>query len=432
MRRLLVSLLICAAPLSAQESVLNRAYSAEKLDGFWQATLGGSGAQPALYDMFGAAAVPAPVTAVPTGFAGLPDIGEVIGESAPTAPTPQRLSFPVIPLADDEAGPMMRRLAWAEIYLSRYRHYTPASSDPSALVTALAERQLAAALEAYLATARLYFAAATLPEKCERLTRLQALAQGPLALAGADVTPPDGWDALPALRSAAATRLNDTALTGMVCGIEPVRGRAETAQRIRTQVGERMAQEARDKVDDTLVLLESEAERFQDLVNRMDVTIKTAEILELERVFGNAAANVRLVQTDQLNADGTLAELEAVDLGALRQPGEVAEYQQAQAQMAQMITLMDGVLTELAALAEVDPARLSACAGLETLYDAPDLRMDTGTLTALIEGPYANCLNQARGLVELMNATTEQSAAMAVLAGHVAQISENLLEAMRP
>lgn len=427
--------IITAAALSiasaAQgETVLNRAYGFDKLDAFWGSTLGSSAPDSTAFAMFEAAAAPPPVEEAPIDL-GVPIIGDILGEDATVPAQTQTLTFPVIPLSAEAAGPIMRRLAWAELYLSRYAYYAAASTETAAQIDALTARQQAAAAEAYLAVARLYYAAPDLGEKCTRLTRLQALAAGPLATRGAvDALP--GWADLIPLQKAAAARLGDTALTSLVCAVNPVRGRGETVKRITTRVQDTLAFAARAKVEDALILLEAAAAEFQALVNAMDVEIKTAEILELERVFGNAASNLRLVKTDQLRAEDTLAALEAVDLGQLNQPGEMAEFQAAQAQLQAMVMLMDEVLSALEPLHAVDPDALAPCAGLEALYDAPDLTLDSGTLTQRIEAPYVACLGAAQGVVEVLTGPTLQSELMAELARHVGQISENLVESMRP
>ena len=417
-----------SAPVAAQNAVLDRAYGINKLDGFWRATLGSEAPDTAAFAMFEtAAAVPEPVREPAVDF-GVPIIGEVVGETAPgTGGQGARLAFPVIPLREEEAGPLMRRLAWAELYLTRVGYYAEDQEDPSEMVAALAARQKAAALEAYLITARLYFAAPDLTEKCTRLTRMAALEDSALDTS-VEVTPAEGWAVLEPLRVAAAERLGGSALSDLVCAFEPVRGRAETVRLIEVRVRERIAL----KVEDSLTLLNAAAEEFQSLVNAMDVEILTAEILELERVFGNAAANIRLVQNDQLKAEETISELEAVDLSALNQPGEMSEYQAAQGQMAAMVALMDRVLTELAALAELLPDDgLTDCRGLGSVYDALDMNRDSFVLTTEIEGPYVTCLASARALVEAGTSPSLETELMAELARHVGQISANLLEELQ-
>lgn len=421
-----------SAPVAAQNAVLDRAYGINKLDGFWRATLGSEAPDTAAFVMFEtAAAVPEPVREPAVDF-GVPIIGEVVGETAPgTGGQGARLAFPVIPLREEEAGPLMRRLAWAELYLTRVGYYAEDQEDPSEMVAALAARQKAAALEAYLITARLYFAAPDLTEKCTRLTRMAALEDSALDTS-VEVTPAEGWAVLEPLRVAAAERLGGSALSDLVCAFEPVRGRAETVRLIEVRVRERIALEARAKVEDSLTLLNAAAEEFQSLVNAMDVEILTAEILELERVFGNAAANIRLVQNDQLKAEETISELEAVDLSALNQPGEMSEYQAAQGQMAAMVALMDRVLTELAALAELlSDDGLADCRGLGSVYDALDMNRDSFVLTTEIEGPYVTCLASARALVEAGTSPSLETELMAELARHVGQISANLLEELQ-
>ena len=209
-----------SAPVEAQNAVLDRAYGINKLDGFWRATLGREAPDTAAFAMFEtAAAVPEPVREPAVDF-GVPIIGEVVGETAPgTGGQGARLAFPVIPLREEEAGPLMRRLAWAELYLTRVGYYAEDQEDPSEMVAALAARQKAAALEAYLITARLYFAAPDLTEKCTRLTRMAALEDSALDT-GVEVTPAEGWAVLEPLRAAAAERLGGSARSSR-CGDGP-------------------------------------------------------------------------------------------------------------------------------------------------------------------------------------------------------------------
>jgi hypothetical protein len=202
-------------------------------------------------------------------------------------------------------------------------------------------------------------------------------------------------------------------------------------------VRERIMTEVRAKVDDTLQLLEASSTEFQSLVNQMDVPIFSAEIMELERVLGNAAANMVLVKDDQLNAATTIATLQAVDLSALNQPTALQEFTDGQARMTGMVALIDAVMAALADLAtlEGDPAvatDLAPCAGLRGAYSALDLGLDTGSLTQMINDPYEDCIERARAVVARFQEPSLDKALMAELARHVRQISEAFLSTVSP
>ncbi|MBS0125394.1 hypothetical protein [Thetidibacter halocola] len=441
MKTLFLSMLMLAAfwpgTAVAQDTIVDRRYSSDKLDTFWASTLGAEAPDASLFDMMvpGTPDSVEPVTDAAPDF-GLPGLGQIIGETATSgAGQGTRLAFPVIPLAPEEAAVLHRRLAFAELYLGRYEFYERASTDTAAILDGLTRHQVAAGLEAYLSYARLYFAQPTMTEKCRMLRRIRALSAGVLSTRGT-VDVPAGWEALLPIQVATAERLEDSPLAALVCSVEPVRGRGETVRIVETRVRETVAAEARAKVEDSLVLLDAAAAEFQDLVNRMDVEIKSAEILDLERRFGNAAANLRLVKEDGLNADVTIAELNAVDLSTLRQPGQLQDLETAQARMSQMAERMRTVLNQLAALADVtaDPAlslSLFNCAQLRGLYQNLDFQRDTGVLTASIQGPYDACLTSARTVASSLTAPSLQAAFMAELAHHVRRLSENLLESQR-
>ena len=420
------------------ESVLTRSYTSVKLDRLWQKSLG----QIAPEITWFAILAPGPDAAEPvrdvppeSNF-GVPFFGEVIGESeAPNGATVTN-AFPVVPLSREDAAVLTRRLAWAEIYLNRYRYYASVSTDTSETLATLTARQYAAALEAYLITGRLYFAASDLTEKCTRLTRMQNLAKGALSGLDVEATPAD-WQPLVPIQLATAARLGTAALAGLVCSVEPVRGRAETVRMVETRVRERIMQEVRLKVKDTLDLLEAASTEFQSLVNKMDVTILSAEIMELERVLGNASANMILVKEDQLKAAKTIADLQAVDLSTLKKPGQTEEFEQGQGRIAAMVALIEEVMGAMAELAQVvdDPdiaTELSPCEALRGRYSSLDLTRDTGTLAREIGGPYEDCIAQVRAVVQRFQEPSLDKAFMAELARHVRQISETYLSAVSP
>lgn len=438
-RALIAGLLLTAAACGtvSAESILERSYTSAKLNELWSGTLGSGPPDAQWFDLLAPGSdTPEPVTLVAAVDFGVPFTGVVTGESVTPAGQTEFRTFPVIPMPPEDAAVLNRRLAWAEIYLSRYRFYEAVSTDGAEVLAALTERQYAAALEAYLITARLYFSAPDLPGKCVRLTRLNEIAAGPLSGIGADLLPED-WRDLLAIQAATAARLGGDVLAGTVCGVEPVRGRAETIRIVENRVRERIITEVRAKVDDTLTLLAASAAEFTALVNRMDVPILSAEILELERVLGNAAANMMLVKEDQLRAAQTIATLEAVDLSTLNQPTELQEFNDGQSRMTAMAGLIEEVMTSLAALASVvdDPsvqAELAPCASLRGAYGALDLTLDTGTLTQAINGPYEDCLNRARSVVVRFQEPNLDKHFMAELARHVRQISETYLSTVSP
>ncbi|WP_457152430.1 hypothetical protein, partial [Mesorhizobium sp. P5_C1] len=98
---------------------------------------------------------------------------------------------------------------------------------------------------------------------------------------------------------------------------------------------------------------------------------------------------------------------------------------------------IEGVMTALSGLAHVvdDPAitaELSSCAGLAGAYSRLDLTLDTGALTATINGPYEDCINHARAVVGRFQNPSLSKAQMAELARHVRQISEVFLSTGQP
>lgn len=436
--RTLVALLFTALPLAAagQEPVVERGYEWTKLDALWGSTLGGEAPSADRFALLSGADAPPPTVTGPMPDFGLPFTGVVTGESAAGGGAATTQSFPVIPMSAEDAAVLSRRLAWAEIYLGRYRYYTPFSTDGAEVLAALTERQYAAALEAYLITARLYFSSPELTGKCQHLTRLGELAAGPLS-GITDAALPAGWRPMLPIETAVATRLGDDALARLVCSVQPVRGRAETVRIVETRVREHVVREVRAKVQDTLTLLDQSAANFTALVNRMDVPIFTAQIMELERVLGNAAANMTLVKDDQLDAATTIANLQAVDLSSLAQPAALDEFKTGGERMQAMVALIEKVMSALAELPNAvdDPevqAELAGCASLAGAYGALDHALDTQTLTLQINGPYEDCIAHARSVVARFQQPSLNKALMAELARHIRQISEVYLSSVTP
>lgn len=437
--RFAVGLALALATSSAgADSILERRYTSAKLDGLWRGTLGATPPEASWFALLapGPTAAP-PVTNVPapTPF-GLPFPGTVIGESTAANGATVTKAFPVIPLSRADAAVLGRRLAWSEIYLNRYRYFEAVSTDDAGILAALTQRQYAAALEAYLIHARLYFAQPDLPGKCARLTRMRELEAGPLTGLLASSLP-IAWQPLAAVQTATVGRLGSASLTALVCAVQPVRGRAETARLVETRVRERIVQQVRRSVQETLDLLEAASTEFQRLVNDMDVRIASAEIFELERVLGNASANMLLVKEDQLKAARTIGELQAVDLSSLNQPGQLGEFEQGRTRLAAMVALIDGVMAAMADLAGVvaDPgisAELAPCAALRGAYSSLDLTRDSATLARAIGDPYESCIARARVVVARFQEPNLDQALMAALARHVRQISETFLQTVNP
>lgn len=413
----------------ADAQVTRPGYSAEKLDQMWDRTLGRTMPDVQHYRPLAPGGVVADPVAPPRP-SDHPFGGTVIGETATGSGPATQHAFPVTPLSADDAAVLMPRLAWAEMYLARYRAYTPFSTDTAQTLTDLTARQYAAALEGWLITARLYFAARDLPGKCGRLTRLRDIAAGPLSGITADNLPAEWRDLLP-IHMAAAQRLQDAALTDLVCAVQPVRGRAETVRLVETRVRERIVAEVRAKVTDTLVLLDASAEEFTALVTRMDVPIASAQILELERVLGNAAANMILVKEDQLNSARTLQTLDQTDLSSLNKPTELSEFAQGKDRVIAVSGQIGAVLAELAALSDSAP-ELAPCAALTGLYDGLDLNADSASQARRVTGPYDTCLAAAQGVVAGLQTPDAQTALIAELARHVRQISETHLATVSP
>lgn len=423
------ALIVPLACGDADAQVTRPGYSAEKLGQMWDRTLGGDMPDVQHYrPLAPGGTMPDPVTPAPASDH--PFGGTVIGETATASGPAAQHAFPVTPLSAEDAAVLMPRLAGAEMYLARYRAYTPFSTDTAQTLTDLTQRQYAAALEAWLITARLYFAARDLPGKCGRLTRLRDIAAGPLSGMTAENLPPAWRDLLP-IHAAAATRLQDGALADLVCAVQPVRGRAETVRLVETRVRERVVAQVRAKVTDTLVLLDASAERFTALVTRMDVPIASAQIMELERVLGNAAANMVLVRDDQLNAAQTLQVLDQTDLSSLNKPTELSEFAQGQDRVEAVTGQIGAVLGELAALSDSAP-ELAPCAALAGLYDSVDMGADSASQTRRVTGPHDACLAAAQGVVARLQTPDAQTALIAELARHVRQISETHLATVSP
>jgi hypothetical protein len=419
------------------DAIAARHYTSNKLDVLWNGTLGSRPPEAIRFAMLAPATTsPAPVSDVPAGDFGLPFTGDVIGESATSGGTASIHKFPVIPMSADDASVLNRRLAWSEIYLSRYRYFETASTDSAAVLQALERRSNAALIEAYLIYARLYFAAPDLQQKCAHLKRMSELAKAS-SVGSVDLIVPDDWRALLPVATATKSRMGSDTLAKLACSVEPVRGRAETKKIVETRVREKILQKVRAKVSDTLTLLNETSTKFQTIVNDMNVTISSAEIMELERVLGNASANMVLVKEDQLKAAETIANVKAVDLSSLTQPTALQEFESGKARMLAMIALIDGVMEAMADLAKLsnDPtvaAELAPCSNLRGAYAALDLSKSTDVLVRDIDQPYQDCIARALSVVQRFQKPSLLKAQMAEFANRTRQISEIYLTTVSP
>ncbi len=418
-----------AAPALA-DAIVERRYTFDKLDTFWRSSLDSPQPSAAWFDTLGSG--PAAVVEAPSGF--VPDVpfgGVIIGEDRTGGAGAVRRGFPVISMPQDIAPLLYKRLALLELYLARYGYFERGESNTAAQLDLLRRRQISAAGELYLIGAMLYFAEPTLEAKCARLERLVAVENESLRDVAAESLEPSWRPLLPAL-TAARSRLSADQLRKLVCGVAPVRTRGEMQRIVTTRVGERIMKEVDRKVRDALSLLNAAGEEFQTLVNDMDVEIKSAEILELERVLGNVESNLMLVKNDQLNAATTIAEIQAVDLSQLSQPTDLQDYKNAQEKLATMVGEIDKVLEATAKLSAVVPdasiqQELRACDGLATVYDQLDLTRDTASLEAGVLIPYTTCLSAAEAVVRRFQAPSLEKAFAAELSRNVRQISDAFL-----
>ena len=434
--RIVVSAVALMACLSAQaQTILERRYSFDKLDQFWRETLASQAPQPSWFEPLAVPTAPAPVTEPPAEnpISDVPFGGVIIGETRPSAGTaPVRRAFPVVAMAADVAPILHKRLALLEIYLSRYRDFERGQKDTAEQLDQLRRRQLSAATELSLIVTMLYFAEPTLQAKCTRLQRLARVRKEmPADLPDGSVEP--AWLPLMPVLMAARARLDADAMRDTVCAVEPVRTRGEMQRIVTTRVGEHVMREVDKKTRDALTLLNQAGEEFQALVNGMNVPIKSAEILELERLLGNVESNLLLVKNDELRASVTIAEVQAVDLTTINQPGDMREYETATAKLASMVSEIDAVLEATAELsaASDDPSvrtDLAVCDGLGSLYDRLDLTRDTATIEAGVLSPYTTCLTAVDAVVRRFQAPSLDQAFAAELSRNVRQISEAFLQ----
>ncbi len=427
-------LLVCVAiPVLVHATILERRYVFDKLDEYWRTTLGVDAPNP---DWFAAltgddrdAVVPIPdATGV---FDDLPFDGVLIGEDdAGGAQTLQ--GFPVIPIPREHAARLYKRLAQLELYVSRYKYFAPTSSDTAEKLDLLRRRHSSAALEMYLSYLAMYFAESTFEKKCQRLRRAREIARLSLDNVNEQALL-DAWRPLYALYEAGRAKFAQDLVKEVVCTIEPLRTRGEMERVITSRVEVLIARQVERKIEETLVLLNKASAEFQELVNDMDVTIKTADILELERVLGNVRANLLMVKSDQLQAAELIDALKRVDLSQLDQPADLEEFQQADASMQEMAAVIVDVLESVSEVGGVssDPViaeQLTLCDDLEAPYRDIDFSQNTAALEASIVGPYEDCLAQVESLVGQFRQPSAYKAFMAELSRHVRHLSQAVLQ----
>lgn len=411
------------------ETILARRYTFDKLDAFWRATLN---APPSAQWYEALASAPAGTVEAPPGFVSdVPFGGVIVGEDGSGGGNATRRGFPVIAIPQDIAPTLYKRQALLELYLNRYRYFERGEANTAADLDLLRRRQAAAAAELYLTGLMLYFAEPTLQAKCARLIRIAAVDKEALGQVTDQNLVPEWRSLLPVL-TAARLRLQTDQLQKLACAIQPVRTRGEMQRIVTTRVGEHIMRAVDKKVQDALVLLNAAGSEFQALVNDMDVEIKSADILELERVLGNVESNLLLVKNDQLDATKTIGQVQDVDLSQLNQPSDLQEYKAAQAKLASMVGEIDKVLEATAKLAEAvpDPAireELKSCEKLGSVYDQLDLTRDTASLEASVLVPYSACLSAAETVVRRFQAPSLEKAFAAELSRNVRQISDAFL-----
>ena len=218
------------------------------------------------------------------------------------------------------------------------------------------------------------------------------------------------------------------ALAKLTCSVQPVRGRQETKKIVETRVRDKVMVEVRAKVNDTLTLLNASSTEFQSLVNEMNVPISSAEIFELERVLGNASANMILVKEDQLKANDTIASLRAVDLTSLKQPTALQEFEDGLSKTKSMVALIDQTLGTMADLATISgdralAAHMAPCAKLRGIYARLDLSQSSDVASKAINQPYEDCIAGAAVVASQFQQPSLLKAQMAELARRVRQIS---------
>lgn len=128
----------CSNNVAAQ-GVTSRVYSSEKLDGFWSNTLGSSSIELEWFSILKPEDSIEPVEEVEALPLDVPFSGVILGESS--TDTGNRLSFPVIPIDAAIHSQLIRRLAWSELYLNRYSHFSKISTDSSDVLDELTTRQ---------------------------------------------------------------------------------------------------------------------------------------------------------------------------------------------------------------------------------------------------------------------------------------------------
>ncbi|HEV7251591.1 MAG TPA: hypothetical protein VGN97_00605 [Mesorhizobium sp.] len=428
---------LCLASMApaAGDSILDRRYTFDKLDAFWRTTLAEPPPEASRFALLGNPALaPASDVAVPSSF--IPDVpfnGVVVGEDQSPEPSGEeaRKGFPVIAIPGADAPVLFKRQALLELYLTRSELFERGQADGAERLDALRRRQASAAAELTLIGLMLYFSEPTLPGKCARLQRLVRL-EGALPSGAPEDALEPGWRPLASILAQARARLDADKLADGVCELAPVRSRGEMRRIVTTRVRERLMREVDVKVQDALSLLQKASEEFQALVEAMNVEIRSADILELERVLGNVESNLLLVKTDGLKAASTIAEIQAVDLSQLDRPTELAEYSKAEGELAAMTAEIDRVLEATATLASSseDPGirrELAPCERLGAVYDDLDLTRDTASLEADVMLPLTSCLSAAEAIVRRFGAPSLDTTLAAALSSHVRQLSEAFL-----
>lgn len=421
------------------DSIFERRYLFEKLDQFWNRTIGEQAPDASWFAGLsdGSTQASLVVDLEATPLLNLPFDGLLIGDDQQQENQGSTLKgFPVVRLPREHAKQLYKRMAQLELYLQRYRYFERSATDTQEALNLLRTRQLSATVELYLSYLTLYFAEGDFTRKCQRLRRARELEPLTLAVTAIDQLPL-AWQPLHSVLLASRQRFHEDTLSVLVCQVQPARTRGETEKLIKMRVEALVSQRVEEKINETLIALNTARAGFQSLINDMDVQIATADIIDLERVLGDVKANLMMVKEDQLQADVLIDQLQSVDLSSLHSPDDLVEYETAHHRMQAMAAAIVDVLESVSALSELTTDSIGEpigtpfaehCSGLAQPYRELDFSRNTSELAGTVLERYENCLLTASEMIERFREPSRFKALMAVLSAHVLQLSQVLVQ----
>lgn len=431
----------------ATASILDRKYTFDKLDEFWNSNFKNRPPQTSWFEEMASNGQKFPTVIKTTSSSvgdDLPFDGVLIGEETENGSggsgggsghQGEMKGFPVIPIPVEVAQKLYQRLPLLEIYLNRYSSFASTSTDTSEQLTLLRQRYYSVGVEVYLSNLLRYFSESTFQKKCDRLQRASLIMESLLREAKENDLLPE-WRVLWPIYENAKNRMGNDILKPVVCTVSPAETRAQIQKKVKDLVQEMLYFEVSKKVEETVVLLNGVSGDFQKVVNEMNgVQIKTTDIMEFEQTLRNVSSNLLLVKNDSLKEQQLLKKLGEIDLTKLSDQTGSGDLKKALQQTDDLFEQMRLGVSELSNLSSISNnatyrGELLVCSSMPSRLQNINWQQDTATLRKYITEPYNQCLSAASRMVTDLKRPSPMQKVWSKFASFVKEISSDFLKSI--